>query len=144
MKVLAMIAALSAAVAANAATADSSSYTGNWQITLTHDLYLTTKGYTGHRPKSTHCVVLTDGLNFGRPHSGSAVLDRQYEGDFQVINGNIVIFLDVQGSGEEPASATFTARARDGNIDQNGAYDIIQGGTSYELANATFGANGSC
>ncbi|HLY05297.1 MAG TPA: hypothetical protein VKR31_06065 [Rhizomicrobium sp.] len=144
MKTLAAIAAFSAVMATGTAMADSGSYTGNWQVTLTRDLYLTTKGYTGHRPKSTHCVVLTDGLNFGRRHSGSAVLDGQYEGDFQVINGNVVIFVDVQGSGEEPASATFTARARDGDIDENGAYDIIQGGTSYELANATFGAKGSC
>ena len=60
------------------------------------------------------------------------------------INNTIVICIDTVGSGEEPASLVFTGAARNGAIGKKGAYDEIQGGTSYDADDATFGTNGSC
>jgi hypothetical protein len=61
-----------------------------------------------------------------------------------VIGPVIVIYIDTVGSGEEPASLVFTATAKNGEIAKKGAYDEVQGGTSYDAANAAFGKNGSC
>lgn len=55
-----------------------------------------------------------------------------------------MICIDTVGSGEEPASLVFTGAARNGAIGKKGAYDEIQGGTSYDADDATFGTNGSC
>lgn len=145
MKTLVTFAALSLAVPAGAAGADSS-YTGNYQVKLTHDVFPTTQGYTGHGPDSTHCLALTDDGSVGWPHSGYAVLDNNLNtsGQFAVINDTILIYIDMIGSGEEPASGTFVASARDGQIAAKGAYDLLQGGTSYDADKAAFGAKGSC
>jgi hypothetical protein len=141
---IALAAALSMAIPAGAATAGSVSYTGNWQVKLTHDVYPNNTGYNGHGPNSTHCIALTDDGSIGWPHSGFAELDGQYEGQFSVIDRTILIYLDITGSGEEPASLTFSTTASDGNIGNKGAYDEIQGGYSYDAADATFGTKGSC
>jgi len=144
MKTLATIAAFSAALAAGTALADSSSYTGSWKVKLTHDVYPNTTGYNGHGPNSTHCIAMTDDGSVGWPHSGYVIVDNQDFGQFSVIGSNILIYVDVTGSGEEPASLTFSATARNGEIAKKGAYDLIQGGTSYDAADATFGAKNSC
>ena len=72
---LTLTAALSMAVSASAAMAAGGSYTGNWKVKLTHDVYVTTNGYTGHGPDTTHCITLTDDGSIGWPHSGFAELD---------------------------------------------------------------------
>lgn len=145
MKTLLTLAATLSTVAwTSAATASGDSYTGNWKVTLTHDVYLNNTGYNGHGPNSTHCIALIDDGSVGWPHSGYAELDGQYEGQFSVIGRTILIYLDIAGSGEEPASLTFSTRARDGNIGKKGAYDEIQGGTSYDADDATFSTKGSC
>jgi hypothetical protein len=144
MKILLTLAAvLSMAVWTGSATA-SGSYTGNYKVTLTHDVFPNTTGYNGHGPNSTHCIALTDDGSIGWPHSGFAVMDGQYEGQFSVIGPTILIYLDIEGSGQEPADLTFATTARDGNIGRKGAYDEIQGGYSYDAADATFGTKGSC
>lgn len=140
---LTLAAALSMAVSANAAMA-SGSYTGNWKVALTHDVFPNNTGYNGHGPNTTHCIALTDDGSIGWPDSGYAVMDGQYEGQFSVIGHTIVIYLDIIGSGQEPADLTFSATARDGSIAKKGAYDEIQGGYSYDAADATFGTKGSC
>jgi hypothetical protein len=141
---LTVAAALSMSVWAGAAAAASDSYTGNWKVSLTDDVYLNNTGYNGHGPNSEHCIALTDNGSVGWLHSGFAVLDGQYDGQFSVIGPSILIYLDTTGSGEEPASLTLTTKASDGHIGKNGAYDEIQGGTSYDAADATFGTKGSC
>jgi hypothetical protein len=141
---LTLAAALSMAVGTGAAMAASGSYTGNYKVSLTHDVFPNTTGYNGHGPNSTHCIALSDDGSVGWPHSGYAILDGQYEGQFSVIGPTILIYLDITGSGEEPASLTFSTRARDGTIGAKGAFDDIQGGYSYDAADATFGTKGSC
>jgi hypothetical protein len=139
-------AAMSLALAAGSAMAGSGSYSGNWQVKLTHDVYVNNTGYNGHGANRTYCITLTDDGTVGWPHSGYAVLDNNpnNNGQFSVIGDTILIYLDTTGSGEEPASLVFTAAAKDGNIAKKGAYDEIQGGTSYDADDATFGTNGSC
>ncbi|HEX3432335.1 MAG TPA: hypothetical protein VHT03_15780 [Rhizomicrobium sp.] len=139
----ALAAALSMAVPAHAG---SGSYTGNYLVSLTHDVYLTTQGYTGHGPNSTHCLALTDDGSIGWPHSGYAVMDNDINtsGQFSVIDNTILIYIYAPGSNDSIASYLFSARASDGKIAQHGAFDYIQGGTSYDADRATFGANGSC
>ena len=143
---IALAAALSTTIFAGAATAGTVSYTGNYQVSLTHDVYLTSQGYTGHGPNTTHCLALTDDGSVGWPNSGYAVLDNDLNtsGQFAVIDHTIIIYVYTIGSGQEPASLTFSTTARDGIIGQKGAFDEIQGGTSYDADKATFGAKGSC
>jgi len=146
MKMLAAIASLSAIVSANAAAAGDISYTGNWPVKLTHDVFLTAEGYTGHGPNTTHCISLTDDGSVGWPHSGFAVLDNDINssGQFAVIGHTILIYIFVLGSGQEPASLVFSANARNGDIGKKGAFDNIQGGTSFDAADATFGQKNGC
>jgi hypothetical protein len=146
MKIIAIAAALFTAASGSAALADSVSYTGNWQVTLTNDVFPTTKGYTGHRPDSTHCISLTDDGSVGWPHSGYAIMDHSYNssGQFAVIGHTILIYVYALGSGQEPASLVFSGRAKAGEIDTRAAFDNLQGGESFDAADATFGAKGSC
>jgi len=131
---------------AGGAAAGGGSYTGNYKVTLTHDVYLTTKGYTGHGPNSTHCLALTDDGNVGWMHSGYVVIDNNdnTSGQFAVINNTILIYVAAQGSDESIASYVFSASARDGKIAAHGAFDYIEGGTSYDADKVAFGARGSC
>jgi hypothetical protein len=140
------LAGLSIAVSSGAATAGSGSYSGNYKVELTNDVYLNNTGYNGHGANSTHCIALTDDSSVGWPHSGYAVLDgnSNTSGQFSVIGPTIVIYVDIPGSGYEPASIVFTTTAKDGVIGKKGAYDEIQGGESYDAADATFGKPGSC
>jgi hypothetical protein len=126
MKMLLTLAsALSVAISTNAAMAGSVSYNGNWPVTITGS-----QSFNG-----THCVELgTD---------GSALLDGTYYGEFQVIRRTILVFLDITGSGEEPASLLFSSPASNGNIGK-GAFDFIQGGYSYDSGKEVFGMKGSC
>lgn len=140
----ALAAALPFVVAVNAAPAGRVSYTGNYQVNLTNDVFPTNTGYNGHGPNSTHCIQLTDDGSIGWPHSGYAVMDGQSYGQFAVINRTILIYIDTVGSGQEPADLTFRAPAKDGQISAKGAYDEIQGGYSFDAADAAFGAKGSC
>ena len=147
MKMLPVFASiLPLVIGAGAATASSGSFSGNYQVKLTHDVYLTTQGYTGHGPDSTHCLAISDDGSVGWPNSGYAVLDNDLNtsGQFAVIDHTIIIYVYTIGSGQEPASLTFSTTARDGIIGQKGAFDEIQGGTSYDADKATFGAKGSC
>ena len=92
------------------------------------------------------CIALTDDGSVGWTHSGYAVMDNNIDtsGQFSVINHTILIYIDTVGSGEEPASLVFSAEAKDGQIGKKGAYDDIQGGTSYDADEAAFGVKGSC
>jgi hypothetical protein len=141
---LACATALSMVAWASAARADSGSYTGNWKVELTHNVEVNTNGYHRKGPNTTHCMALTDNGTVGWPHSGDALLDSQYYGQFQVIGRNMLIFVEVIGSGEEVASWTFSSTATNGTIGKSGAFDYIQGGESYDSANAAFGTKGSC
>jgi hypothetical protein len=146
MKTFLTLAALSMAVWTGAATAASDSYTGNWKVMLTDDVYPNNTGYNGHGPNTTHCITLTDDGSTGWPHSGAAELDHSLSasGQFAVIGPTIVIYVYTLGSGEEPASLVFTTTAKNGTIGKKGAYDEVQGGESYDAADAAFGKNGSC
>jgi len=143
---LALAAAMPIAICASAAFAgnDSYTYSGTYQIKLTNDVFPNNTGYHGHGPNTTHCVQLADDGSIGWPHSGAALLDGQNYGQFSVIDGVIIIYIDTIGSGQEPADLTFTAKASNGVIAAKGAYDEIQGGYSYDAADAAFGAKGSC
>jgi hypothetical protein len=121
---LTVAAALSVVLPANAAMASSVNYNGNWPVTITGS-----QGYDG-----SHCVELT---------GGSALLDGTSYGGFQVIGRTILVFIDTTGSGEEPATLLFSAPAMKGNIGK-GAFDFIQGGTSYDSGKAVFGIKGGC
>ena len=81
-----------------------------------------------------HCVALGQG----------AELDGTYIGGFQVIGRIVSVFLDIDGSGQEPATLLFSAHALDGNIGKNALFEYIQGGYLYDSGNATFGAKGGC
>ncbi|HEY1637508.1 MAG TPA: hypothetical protein VGF62_03210 [Rhizomicrobium sp.] len=146
MKVVVAIASLFALVSASAATAADISYTGNWPVKLSHDVFLTTNGYTGHGPNSTHCLALTDDGSVGCPHSGFAVLDNNINssGQFAVIGHTILIYIYTLGSGQEPASLVFSTDARNGIIGKRAAFDNVQGGTSFDAADATFGQKNGC
>jgi hypothetical protein len=122
---LTLTAALTTVVSVNAAVAGSVSYNGNWPVTITGS-----EDFNG-----THCVELGA--------DGSALLDSTYYGGFQVIGRTIVVFLDIDGSGEEPASLVFSSTANNGNIGK-GAFDEIQGGTSYDSGKEVFGTKGGC
>jgi hypothetical protein len=87
---------------------------------------------------------LADDGSVGWPHSGPALLDGQNYGQFAVVNGTILIYIDITGSGQELADLTFRSGASNGAIAPHGAYDAIQGGFSFDAAIATFGAKGSC
>ena len=109
-------------------------------------MYPNNSGYNGHHANSTHCIALTDNGGVGWTHSGYAVLDNNANtsGQFSVIGPTIVIYVDTLGSGEEPASIVFTATAKNGKIAKQGAYDEIQGGESYDAADAAFAKTGGC
>ena len=125
MKMLLTLAtALSVVLPASAAMASNVSYNGKWPVTIAGS-----KSFNG-----SHCVELTQ---------GSALLDGTYYGGFQVISHTILVFLDITGSGEEPASLVFSAPATKGNIGK-GAFDFIQGGSSYDSGTAVFGTRGGC
>jgi hypothetical protein len=119
---LTIVTAVSMALAASTAVAKS--YTGNWPVTI--------KGSADFN--GPHCVELS---------GGSALLDDTYYGEFQVIGRTILVFLDITGSGEEPASLLFSSPADKGNIGK-GAFDEIQGGTSYDSGTTVFGTKGGC
>jgi hypothetical protein len=143
---LALAAAFSMAVSTGAVMADSGSYTGNWQVKLTHDVYVTNTGYNGHGPNTTHCIALTDDGSVGWTHSGYAVLDNNINtsGQFVVIGPTILVYITGPGSDESIASYVFSATASNGKIAEHGAFDYIEGGESYDADKAAFGANGSC
>jgi len=142
--ILTCAAALSMAAWAGAAMARSFSYTGTYKVALTNDVFVNSTGYHRHGPDSTHCLALTDDGSAGWKHSGYVLVDSQYYGQFQVIGRSILIFVDMIGSGEEPATWAFTSIASKGDIDTNGGFDYVQGGTSYNSADATFGTRGTC
>jgi hypothetical protein len=141
-----ILAALSMALSTGAAVAAGDSYTGDWKVSLTHDVYVTNSGYNGHGPNTAHCIALTDDGSVGWPHSGYAVMDNNANtsGQFAVIGPTILIYIDTTGSGEEPASLVFTGVASNGTISKKGGYDEIQGGQSYDADDAKFEPKGSC
>jgi hypothetical protein len=141
---LTLAAVLSLTVCSGGAIAAGGSYTGTWKVSLTNDVFPNNTGYNGHGPNSSHCIALTDDGSVGWPHSGSAVMDNNASGQFAVIGPVILIYIDTIGSGEEPASLVFTATATasDGKIGKKGGYDEVQGGYSYDAADATFSTKG--
>lgn len=146
MKTLIAAAVLLTAVSSGAAAGGSGSYTGNWRVHLTHDVYVTTQGYNGHGPNTTHCLALTDDGSVGWPHSGYAVMDNNdnTSGQFAVIGPTILIYIQAPGSNKSIASYVFSSTARNGKIGEHGAFDYIQGGESYDADKAAFGTNNSC
>jgi hypothetical protein len=146
MKMLVLAGAAASILSANAALAGGGSYTGNWQVRLTHDVYVTNLGYTGHGPNSTHCVSLTDDGSIGWPHSGFAELDgnANSSGQFSVIGNTIMIYFDASGGEGETASIVLSGTAKNGVIDNRGAYDYLVAGESFDADKASFGSKGSC
>ena len=138
-----LVSALPLVIAAGTVMAGGS-FSGNYQVKLTHDVYPTTQGYTGHGPDSTHCLAISDDSSVGWPHSGYVLLDGQNYGQFAVIRNQVLIYIDVTGSGQEPASLTFSVSGKGGAIAKKGAYDLIQGGYSYDAADAAFAKVSSC
>jgi len=121
---LALAAVLPVTISASAAQAGGASYNGHWPVTITGS-----QQFNG-----PHCIVM---------QNGSALMDSAYYGAFQIINGTILVFFDITGSGEEPASLVFSSPARNGKIGK-GIFDFIQGGTSYDSGKETFGTKGGC
>lgn len=119
---LPLAAALSLAVSASAAMA--ADIAGSYPVTITGS-----KDYNG-----THCLVLGQG----------AELDGTYVGGFQVIGRVLSAFLDIDGSGQEPATLLFSAPAKDGNIGKGALFEYIQGGYLYDSGEAKFGKKGGC
>ena len=97
---------------------------GNWPVTITNS-----QQFNG-----SHCLTIGQG----------AELDNTYIGDFRVIGNNFNAFLEIDGSGQEPATLLFIARAKNGVITKNGAFEYIQGGYLYDSGTATFGKKGDC
>ena len=114
--------------------ASAQSYSGNWPITISHS----------QSANGTYCVTLTDDGEFGWPHSGPASVNGfgDIYGEFQLINGMLVVTIQVVGSGEELASVLFTARASGGHIGK-GVYETAQGAVTDSGA-LVFGAKGGC
>ncbi|HTT84777.1 MAG TPA: hypothetical protein VMF67_14970 [Rhizomicrobium sp.] len=145
MKMLFACAAI-LSMAAGTAMAASGGYTGSWKVHLTHDVYVTSEGYNGHGPNTTHCIALTDDGSVGWTHSGYAVLDHNTNtsGQFAVIGPIILIYIEAPGSDASIASYVFSATASSGQIGKKGAFDYIEGGESTDADDATFDANSSC
>jgi hypothetical protein len=97
---------------------------GNYAVTISGS-----QGFNG-----SHCLVLGQGAD----------LDNTYQGGFQVISTTLVVYLDITGSGEEPATLLFSGPARNGVVGKNFAFEYIQGGYRYDGGNAAFGKKGSC
>jgi hypothetical protein len=74
------------------------------------------------------------------------MLDHSFNssGQFAVIGNTILIYVYTLGSGQEPASLVFSGHARNGEIGKKAAFDNLQGGESFDAADATFGEKGSC
>jgi hypothetical protein len=117
------------ALTPNAATAQS--YTGNWPITISHS----------HFANGTYCLMLTE----SGPYSGTASVNGFGEviGTFQIINGLLVVTIDVDGSGAEPASVLFIGNASGGNLSKKGFYEQAQGEVSDSGA-LQFGTKNGC
>jgi hypothetical protein len=122
-----LAATMSAALSANAAMASSGSYNGNWPVTITGSQMF----------NGSHCVQLSGDT------TGTAILDNTYEGGFQVTYRTILVFLYIDGSGQEPASLLFSSPATDGNIGKGG-FHFIQGSYPYDSGKAVFGTKGGC
>jgi hypothetical protein len=122
---LLLAAALSVALPVGSAVAHTFGYSGDWPVTITGS-----QNYNG-----AHCIVLSD---------GGALMDKTYYGAYQVIGRTMLVFLDITGSGDEPATLLFSATASNAHIHPAGAFEFIQGGTSYDSGTATFGTKGGC
>jgi hypothetical protein len=96
----------------------------DWPVTITGS-----SGYNG-----SHCLALK---------FGSAVLDGEYSGGFQVIGRTLLVYLDTTGSNGDPATLLFSAQAAKDKIGK-GAFEYIQGGTSYDDGSAAFGTKNGC
>lgn len=146
MKMPFLAAVLAAALSAGSVLAAGVSYTGNWQVHLTDDVYVTSNGYTGHGPDTTHCVSLTDDGSIGWKHSGYAVLDgnANTSGQFSVIGDSIMIYFEASGGEGELATITLSGTAKNGVIGKHGAYEYLGGGESFDADKAAFGSKGSC
>jgi hypothetical protein len=146
MKMLVLAATAASILSATAAMAGGGSYTGNWQVQLTHDVYVTSQGYNGHGPNTTHCVSLTDDGSIGWTHSGFAELDgnANTSGQFSVIGNTIMIYFEASGGEGETATIVLSGTAKNGVIDTHGAYEYLGAGESFDADKASFGAKGSC
>ena len=107
----------------NAAMAGSV-FDGRWPVTISGS-----QQFNG-----AHCLVIGTG----------AVLDNTYEGGFQAIAGILEVYLDITGSGQEPATLLFSAHAKKNGIGTTAAFEYIQGGFRYDSGTATFGTKGGC
>src|SRR5437016_8664538 len=116
MKMLAIVAALSAIVLAGAAAAGT--YSGNWPLTVTHSA----------RSNGTYCLTLTDDGSLGWPDSGEASLDSQnigqLYGTFQLIGNLLTATIEDPGESGQNAGLVFVARANNGSVG-NGVYDDV-------------------
>src|ERR1700679_3058218 len=131
MKISFFAVALAAiALSANSVSAANVSYTGNWQVHLTDDVYVTSQGYNGHGPDTTHCVSLTDDGTVGWKHSGYAELDGtpHTSGQVSIIGNTIMIYFEASGGEGELATITLSGTAKNGTIGERGAYEYLDGG----------------
>lgn len=120
---LALATTLIVSISGNAALA-ARTVLGSYPVTITGS-----QNFNG-----SHCLVLGQG----------AELDNTYEGGFQVISTTLVVYLDIDGSGQEPATLLFSGPVDNGRILKNAAFEYIQGGYRYDGGNASFGKKDGC
>jgi hypothetical protein len=133
MRALLVVAtALCIAVSAGTTHARSVSYSGYWPATITGSTYL----------NGTHCIQLTDNGSQSWPHSGLAEMDGDMGGVFQVIGGNIMLYILDQGE-YSSENLVFSANAHNGELGQ-GFVALLYSGISWDSGKVTFGANGGC
>ena len=126
-------------------SASAQSLTGNYPVSVTE----TKCGLTGNIKcsSSTYCLELTDDGAFGRPHSGTAMLNSFNSspltgGTFQVIGKTIVVAFGV-GSGNGEASAVLLVAPTNVSTETIGV-GIFDSGANEATGLATFGVENGC
>ena len=115
-------------------TAMAQSYSGNWPATVTHSQH----------SNGTYCLTLTDNGTDGWPHSGPAtIVGSGLFGTFQVINGTLVVTIEVQGGTGQNAGLLFIASASNGKIGK-GVYEDVFGGEDFDSGALAVGTKDGC
>ena len=147
LPLLALALTPSAAKSANSTSSASAQiFTGNYLVSVTE----TKCGIAGNIicGNQSYCLVLNDDGGFGRPNSGTAVLNSfnssPLSGTFQVIGNTIMVTFGTGSATGEAGGVVLAApaTASTGKIG-TGIYDLVLGG-SEASGLATFGAKNSC
>ena len=121
-------------LASNAAASDGGSYSGKWLVTAKLPPHF----------GDTECVALVDDGSAGSKHSGPVTANgdmaENVSGTFQVINGLLVVNLQLGSETGEVVYMSFIARARDGMIGSG----LFNEPGYFAAAPLSFGAKGSC